>query len=108
MFDWLLEFYIVGTYEIMSEQIPPCDGAHPRRPYSVATLGDHVTSTMSRFPTQSRYFDTELINPFHNLVMLSVRLGSDRSFVVVKQRIDLAGNRASYLSRLKSALYRFG
>ena len=46
--------------------------------YSAASLENQATSTMTWYPTQSHYSDTERTSPCPLLIMLSVWLGSDK------------------------------
>ena len=45
--------------------------------YSAAPLGDQVTSTMTWYPTQSHYPDTDLTSLCPNLIMPNAWLGND-------------------------------
>ena len=69
-FCWLFEFYILATSKIISGWELSCDSAAP--------LGNQATSTMTSYPIQSHYPDTELISPCPILLMPSARLGSDK------------------------------
>ena len=55
-----------------------CDSAHPGQLCSAVPLGDQTESTMTCYPTQSYYPDTEPTSPCSILNMLSARLGSDK------------------------------
>ena len=64
----LLLFYIVGTYIVMYGCVPTCDSVHT---WWVYPLGDHNTSTMTWYPTQSYYPETEPTSqslPYHTNV----------------------------------------
>ena len=52
---WLLVFFVLETYTVISRQIPTCDSAHSWWPFSAAPLGDQVTSTMICYPAQLHY-----------------------------------------------------
>ena len=62
-------------YFLSSEQISTCDSPHSWRFYSAAPLADQATYTMTQFPIQSDYLDTELTSPCPTLVMPNTRLG---------------------------------
>ena len=64
-----LSFYILATSKVIPRQEPTCDGVHSWQPYSAAPLGDHTTSTMTQYHTQSHYPATVLINPCPNLIL---------------------------------------
>ena len=46
--------------------------------YNATPLGDQVAHTVTWYPTQSHYPDTQLTSPYPILIMLSTRLGSDK------------------------------
>ena len=65
-------FYILATSKVIS------GWAHSWPLYSAASLGHQATSTMTCYPTQSQYPDTDPTIPFPILIMLSARLGSNQ------------------------------
>ena len=67
------EFYILAT----SKVILTSDSAHSWWLYSAAPLENQATRTMTQYPTQSHYPDTEPTSPCPILLMPSARLGSD-------------------------------
>ena len=64
-----------GTRPV-GEGVPTCDSAHLRQLYSVASLGHQATGTMTFYPSQSQYPDTEPTSPYPILIMLNTGLGS--------------------------------
>ena len=52
--------------------------AHSWRLYSAVSQEHQTTSTMTCYPTQSPYPDTEPTSPCPILIMTSIRLGSDK------------------------------
>ena len=69
---------ILATSKVVSGRVPTCHSVHLWRLYSAARLGNQVASTMTQFPTQSHYPDTEPTSPCPILIMSSTRLGSDK------------------------------
>ena len=59
-------------------RVPTCDSAHSWWLYSAASLQHQATGTMTCYPTQLHYLDSEPTSPWHILIMPSVRLGSNR------------------------------
>ena len=57
---WLLEFYILATSKVISGLVPICHRVHSWLLCNAAQLGNQITGTMTRYPTQSHYPDTEL------------------------------------------------
>ena len=57
-------------------RVPTCDSAHSLWLYSTASLGHKATMTC--YPTQSHYPDTEPTSPCPILIMPSAWLGSDK------------------------------
>ena len=55
-----------------------CDSAHSSRLYGSVLTEDSTDNTITRYPTQSHYFDIEQANPCPTLVMPGVSEGSDR------------------------------
>ena len=68
----LLLLYTLATSEVISGWVLTCDNPHSWRLYSAASLGNQATSTMTCYPTQSHYADTEPTSPCPILIMLSV------------------------------------
>ena len=91
---YCLLFYILTTTTVLSRWVPTCASAYSWRLYiySVASLAHQATSTMTWYPTQSHYPDTEPTSlcPYHNnaerqarnwqisILKSSVWLGSSR------------------------------
>ena len=67
-----LLFCILATSKIISGRILTCDSVHSWWHYSAAI------STMTCYPTQSHYPDTEPISPYLILIMPSTWLGSNK------------------------------
>ena len=59
---WLLEFYALATSKVILGQVMTCASVHSWRLYSAAPLGDQATSTMTWYPTQPQYPDTEPVS----------------------------------------------
>ena len=78
IFVYLLLFSVLATSKVISGWIPTCDSAHSWRLCSAPPLGNEAISTMTRYPTQSHYPDTELTNPWPILILLSTWLGNDK------------------------------
>ena len=55
-----------------------CDSGHSWLLYSATSLEHQASGTMTCYPTQSHYPDTEITSPCPILVMLSARLGGDK------------------------------
>ena len=62
--SWSLGFYVLAISQVISGWLQICVSAHPWWLYSVASLGEQATSTMTSCPTQSHYSDTESTSPF--------------------------------------------
>ena len=73
-----LLFYILATFKVISGCVPTCDSAHSWWLYSAAPLGYQTASTVTWYPTQSHYHDTEPTSPFPILIMPSTCLGSNK------------------------------
>ena len=73
-----LLFYILTTFKVISGGVPTCDSALTLGLNSASHLGNHATSTMTRYPTQSHFPDTEETSPCPILIMPRTRLGSDK------------------------------
>ena len=69
---------LLGNIKVLNRQVPTCNSLHSGWLYIAAPLGDQAAITVTRFPTQSNYPDTELARPCHILVMPNTRLGSDK------------------------------
>ena len=74
---WLLEFYILATYRVISGWVPTCDSVHSWQLYIAALLGNQAADTMTRYSIQSQYPAIERISLCPILLLLSARLGSD-------------------------------
>ena len=59
---------LLGFNNLATSRAPTCDSAQSLRFYSVATLGDQATGTITQYPTQSQYPNTELIHFFQLLL----------------------------------------
>ena len=77
MFVSLL-FCILATSTVILGRVLTCDSPHSWWLYYAAPLGDHATSTMSWYTTQSHYPDTEPRSPCPILIIPSAWLGSDK------------------------------
>ena len=71
LFFCLLLFYIIATSKVILGWVPNCDSVHLWQVYSADPLGNQATSTMTQFPTQSNYPDTEPTSPCPIVIMLS-------------------------------------
>ena len=58
--------------------VPTCDRVHSWELYSDISLEHQAASTMTCYPTQSHYNDTEPTSPCPILIMPSTRLGSNK------------------------------
>ena len=72
-----LSFTSVATSNVISGWVSICDSLHSWRLYSAAPLGNKAICTMTWYPTQSHYHDTELTSPCPILLIPSAWLGSD-------------------------------
>ena len=72
-----LFFYIFSISNVISGWVTTCESAHSWRFYSASPLGDQVTSTMTWYPTQSHYPDTDPIRPGPILIMPNAWLRSN-------------------------------
>ena len=61
---------------LTSEQSLACDSAHSWSLYGAVLLGDQAIDSMTQYPTQSDYPDTELTSYYPIVAMPSARLGS--------------------------------
>ena len=91
LFVCLLFFYVLSTFKVISGQVPTCDSSHSWWLYSAASLEHQATGTMTCYPTQSRYPDTEPTSPCHVLIMPSARLRSDK-YTFLSHCFDSTGN----------------
>ena len=87
----LLVIYVLTTCMVISRwvptsatifkmlicMVPTCKGAHSWWLYNATQLGDQAVGTMTQYPTQSHYPDTELSSSCPILVMPNARLGSN-------------------------------
>ena len=88
-----MEFYFLATSMVISGQVLTCDSTY--------SWWLQAASIMTRYPTQSHYPDTELINPCPISIMPSAKLGIDKyKFGKLLIRLDRESN--------CSVLYRFG
>ena len=71
--------HIFGAFKDISGWAPTCDGVQLWQLYHADPLGYQVADTVSQFPTQSHYPDTELASPCPIIIMPSTRLSSDKS-----------------------------
>ena len=62
----------------LSGWVPTCDSVHSWELYSAASLEHQAAGTMTCYPIESHYPDTELTSPCPILIMPSARLGSDK------------------------------
>ena len=72
------EFYVLATSRIIIGVVLICDNVQSWRLSSIAPLGNQAAGTMTQYPTQSHYPNTELPSPCLILLMPSTRLGSDK------------------------------
>ena len=70
----VLEFCVLATYMV----ILICNRIHSWWLYSTAPLGNQAVATMTHYPIQSHYPDTERTSHCSILLMLSSRLGSGK------------------------------
>ena len=81
-----------------------CDSAQSWQLYSAAPLKDHVSSTMTGYPTQSHYPDTEPTSPCPILIMLSAWLGSNKYQFLIDW-FESTANQTPDLPHMWLALY---
>ena len=74
----LLLFYIPAISKAISGLVPTWDSSRSWWLYSAAPLGSQAISTMTWYPTQSHYPDTEPNSPCSILIMPNTWLGSDK------------------------------
>ena len=97
---WLLEFYVLAASTVISRHILIRDSAHSLRHYSAAELGDQATRTMTWYPSQSHYPDTEPTSSCPILIMPSAWLVRKRWSCIFQPLVWL-------FWELRSALYQF-
>ena len=105
IYDYLL-FSFLATFKVISGWVATCDSAHSWWLYSAVKLGNQTASTMTWYPTQSHYLDTELTSPCHILLVLSTRLESDK-YQFNKSLVWLDQESNSQSPHMRPALYRF-
>ena len=76
-------FYVLATSAIISGRVLPCGSVRSRRPYHASLLGDLAISTMTWYPIQSHYHDTNLTSPCLILLMRSTRLRSYKIMIYI-------------------------
>ena len=69
---------ILATPKVISGRVPTFNSPHTWWLYSAAPLGNQTTNTVTWYPIQSNYPDTESTSPCHIQIMPSAWLGSDR------------------------------
>ena len=74
----LLELYFLATAKVLSGWAPTTDSVYSWQLYGAAPLRKQTAGTLTRYPTQSHYPDTEPTNPHPILLMPNARLGSDK------------------------------
>ena len=72
-------FYLLATSSVISGWVLTCDSVHSLNFHSAVPLWYQSPSTMSQFPPQSHYPDTEQTSSGPIVVMPSVTIGSDKS-----------------------------
>ena len=70
-----MEFYTLVTFKIIWVWVLICGSAHSWWLYSASPLGDSLASSMTWYPTQSHFADTEPTSPCPIQIMLSAWLG---------------------------------
>ena len=78
---WLVgwSFYVLATSKAISGWVLTCDSVHSCRLYTAVPMREQATNTMTQYPIQSHYPDTEPISPFPTLIMSSAWLWSDKN-----------------------------
>ena len=74
----LLGVYVFTGCKVISGWLPTWVSAHSWQLYSAAPLGNYATGTLTQYPTQSHYPDTELTSPCPIPLMQSAGLGNDK------------------------------
>ena len=88
----LLVFYIPTTSKVISGRAPTCERVHLWWRYSAAPLGNQTTSTMTQYPTQFHYLNTELTSHHPVLLLMpNAKLGSNK-YKLLKSLIWLDRN----------------
>ena len=72
-----------------SKSILTCDSVHSWWLYNAVPLGDLAMSTMTWYPPQSHYPDTESTSSCHSLIMLSEHLATKQQVSIFKWLIWL-------------------
>ena len=70
--------YLLATFKVILGWVLTCDSVHSWLLYRAASLGRQASSSMTWYPTQSHYPDTEPASPCSILIMPSARLGNDK------------------------------
>ena len=105
----LLLFFILATSKVISGWAQTCDSAHSSRLYTVASVGDQATITMTQYPTQSHYPDTESTSPWPILLMPSPwQLSIFNSFVWLDQDSNVWGLKPLISQNWRWTFYSFG
>ena len=65
-----IEFYDLATSKAISGRVPTCDDADSFSLFSAAPQGNQATSTITQYPTQSHYPDTDITNPCPMLLIV--------------------------------------
>ena len=72
-------FQVVGQSQWQWGLVPTCHSVHSWWLYSAASLGHQVAGSVTCYPTQFHYPDTDLTSPYPILIMLSgLGLGIDK------------------------------
>ena len=74
----LFEFHVLPAPNVISTRVPTGDKVPSWVFYSAPPLGNPSADTMTWYPTQSLYPDTELTSPCPILIVSYTRLGSDK------------------------------
>ena len=74
----MLELYFSAKSKIIWPWVPTCHSTHSWQLYSVAPLRNQTGSTMTQYPVQSHYPDTEPTSPSPILLRPSTMLGSNK------------------------------
>ena len=107
---WLLEFFMSLQQHHHNDilvQVRVTVSPRPWWIYSATPLGNQATSTMTWYPLQSHYSDTELISRCPILLMLCARLGNDK-YQFLSHQFDSTRKRTPDLLHVMTILYRFG
>ena len=105
--DWLSGIYVLSTINFISGRVATYDSVHSAQLCSAAPLRDQATSTMIRYPTQSRYPDTGPNGPWHILIMLNTSLGRN-NYRFLSHRFDSISGRVSGSQNGRRTLSSFG